>query len=159
MIAVIACGNLARCDDGAGPAVLERLRAHPQLRQREDIRLHDAATDGMAVMYQARGARALHLIDASRSGAPAGTLSVVPGAEFEAQREPPRDSHALRWDDALTIGRRLYRQEFPREVQVYLIEAQNLGLGLELSPPVRAAVEKLAVHLAETLCATEPAAC
>ncbi len=32
MIAVIACGNLNRRDDGAGPAVLRMLREDPSLR-------------------------------------------------------------------------------------------------------------------------------
>ncbi len=151
MIAVIACGNLNRRDDGAGPAVLRMLREDPSLRQHPQLRLYDAATDGLAVMFQARGCEELLLLDASRGGQPPGSIHEVPGEAFVSRREPPRDSHALRWDDALTIGQRLYRDSFPTRVRVFLIEAGDLSLGLELSPAVEASARQLAGRLAQEL--------
>lgn len=147
MIAVIACGNLNRSDDGVGPRVLQTLQACPQLRARTDLRLYDAATDGLAVMFQARGCRELILLDACHSDQQAGAVFELDGRQFESQREPPRDSHAFRWDDALTIGRRLYGEDFPSRIRVFLIEAENLSLGLELSPAVAQAAETLAQRL------------
>ncbi len=143
MIAVVACGNLARRDDGAGPAVLAALRKDPLLVAAPGLRLLDAATDGLAVLFAARGARELIVIDACRSGQPPGAVFEVPGEAFVSRREPPRDSHALRWDDALTIAQRMSAASYPATVRVYLIEVADTGLGLELSAPVAAAVEQL----------------
>ncbi len=151
MIAVIACGNLNRSDDGAGPAVLRLLRQDPALSGQAGLRLYDAATDGLAVMFQARGCDELLLLDASRGGQEPGSIHELPGEAFVSRREPPRDSHALRWDDALTIGQRLYREDFPGRVRVFLIEAGNLSLGLELSPAVDRSARLLAGRLAKEL--------
>ena len=158
MIAVIACGNLNRCDDGVGAVVLQRLQACDDLAQRKDLRLYSAATDGLAVMFQARGCEELIILDASRGEQTPGAIFEVDGGEFESQREPPRDSHALRWDDALTIGRKLYADDFPQRIRVFLIEAQDLSLGLELSAPVAQAADTLAARLrAELSSQTTPA--
>ncbi len=155
MIVLIGCGNAVRRDDGAGPAVIARLR--PRLAAQSDVRCVDAATDGMAVLYQARGADELLLIDASCSGQPAGTVCELPGSAFEERREPPRDAHALRWDDALNIGRRICAEGMPDRITVFLIEAADTGFGLELSPPVAAAVERLSERLLRRLTAPEKA--
>ena len=63
MIAVIGCGNPNRSDDGAGPAVIRALRESAAGLARTDVRLFDAGTDGMAVMFAARGCSTLILID------------------------------------------------------------------------------------------------
>ncbi|MBN3885034.1 MAG: hydrogenase maturation protease, partial [Nostoc sp. JL34] len=45
--------------------------------------------------------------------------------------------HDFRWDNALAAGRKIFQNDFPEEVTVYLIEAANLGFGLELSPIIK----------------------
>lgn len=151
MISVIACGNLNRRDDGAGSAVLARLQAARSLLGRADLRLYDAATDGLAVLFQARDSEQLVLIDACRPQGQPGALYEVPGEQFISRREPPRDSHALRWDDALTIGQRMYGAAMPGQIRVFLIEALDLSLGLELSRPVARSVVQLAARLEREL--------
>jgi hydrogenase maturation protease len=153
-VAVIGCGNLVRSDDGIGPHVVRilggrRLAADPR------VRLLDAGTDGMAVMYAARGCQSLVLIDASRSGATPGAVYEVPGAELENGAQPSLSLHEFRWDHALFAGRRLYGDAFPRDVSVLLIEAADTGYGLELTPPVsraaRAVAERIEALVAERL--------
>lgn len=145
MIAVIGCGNPNRGDDGAGPAVIRALRRHAALP--DDVRLFDAGTDGMAVMFAARGCTALILVDACRSGASPGTLFEVPGSELAQRHEPSLNLHDFRWDHALYAGRRLYAADFPADVTVLLIEAADTGYGIELSAGVAAAVERAADRL------------
>jgi hydrogenase maturation protease len=114
-----------------------------QGRLPKDVRLFDAGTDGMGVMFMARGATSLIVVDASATGAEAGAIHEVPGEELEGA---PPDSHTLhdfRWDHALYAGRKIFRDDFPKDVSVYLIEAANLAFGLELSPPVSASVERV----------------
>jgi hydrogenase maturation protease len=139
MITVIGCGNANRSDDGAGPAVVRALRqrgtAYP------DVKLLDAGTDGMAVMFAARGSCTLIVVDACRSGAAPGAIFAVPGSVLEQDYRPALNLHDFRWNHALAAGRRMFGREFPRDLTVFLIEAENLGLGVALSQAATAAVE------------------
>ncbi|WP_244500136.1 hydrogenase maturation protease [Methyloceanibacter superfactus] len=88
MIAVIACGNANRRDDGAGPEVMRALKAGTLGGKGPDVRLLDAGTDGMAVMFAARGCRSLIVIDACRSGSEPGAVFEVPGASCNSATSP-----------------------------------------------------------------------
>ena len=145
-LSVIGCGNANRSDDGVGPEVIARLRRRPLP---EGVALHDAGTDGMGVMYSARGASHLVLIDARAPESDPGAIYDVPGALLEA---PPRQSfnlHDFRWDHALYAGRKIYGGDFPKQVKVFLIEAATLELGLSLSEPVSVAADRVAARIEE----------
>ena len=155
MIAVIGCGNRNRSDDGAGPAVVSALLARGH--QGRGVKLLDAGTDGMAVMFAARGCRTLILVDACRSGSPPGAIFEIPGDELEAPHEPSLNLHDFRWDHALYAGRRILRDEFPSDVTALLIEAGTVDFGVGLSAEVAAAAEKAADRI-EAIIATRLAA-
>jgi hydrogenase maturation protease len=144
MIAVIGCGNRNRGDDGAGPAVVQMLKARRGASDGARVRYLDAGTDGMAVMFAARGCRSLILVDACRSGAPGGAIFEVPGNVLESAGSGAHTTHDFRWENALYAGRRLYRDDFPGDVGVFLIEVETVGLGLSLSPSVAAAANRVA---------------
>jgi hydrogenase maturation protease len=139
-IAVIGCGNLARSDDGVGPQVVRAL-ARRAVAADPRVRLLDAGTDGMAVMFAARDCRTLIVLDAARSGATPGAVFELPGREFENDRPPSLSVHEFRWDHALYAGRRMYGESFPSDVTVLLVEAQSTDFGTELSPSVAAAAD------------------
>lgn len=143
MLTIIGCGNTNRKDDGAGVYVAQALQAWLRENPKEGARVFDAGTGGMEIMFQARGATSLIIIDASQTGSEAGAIYRVPGEELAAQREPSYSLHDFRWDHALYAGRRIFRENFPTDVTVFLIEAERLDLGLELSPPVRKAVSQV----------------
>jgi hydrogenase maturation protease len=151
MLTVIGCGNANRSDDGAGVVVAQALQAHLLAHPRANVRVFDAGTGGMDVMFQARGARRLIVVDAARSGSPAGAVFRVPGGELAADHEPRFSLHDFRWDHALAAGRKIFRESFPADVTVYLIEAENLGLGVTLSPAVHAAARQVAVELCHVI--------
>jgi hydrogenase maturation protease len=145
--AIIGCGNPNRCDDGVAARVLHLL--HGAIGKHKGVRLLDAGTDGMRVMFAARGCRALIIIDACRSGSEVGAIFEVLGAELA---QPPPDSfnlHDFRWDHALYAGRRIFAGDFPAEVTVFLIEAGRVEYGTELSPPVAAAADRVAAMIAD----------
>ncbi|MGO4682402.1 hydrogenase maturation protease [Hyphomicrobium sp. 2TAF46] len=148
MIAVIGCGNANRKDDAVGIEVIRLLRSRNDFRGREDVRLLDAGTDGMSVMYAARGCDALIIVDSSRTGSEPGSVFEVPGRELEAPHVPSLNLHDFRWDHALFAGRQLYREQFPSDVTVYLIEARDLELGLGLSSEIDAAARTVADRIA-----------
>ena len=101
----------------------------------------------MEVMFQARGATKLLIVDASTSGSQAGTLFKVPGEELQSDHTPEFSLHSFRWDHALAAGRKIFRDQFPTDVTVYLIEAQSCEFGLELSLPVRESANRLVAQI------------
>lgn len=151
MLTVIGCGNPNRSDDGVGVVVAQSLLAHLRRHPRADVRVFDAGTGGMDVMFQARGSARLIIVDASRSGSEAGAIFTVPGAELAAEREPSYSLHDFRWDHALAAGRKIFRDQFPREVTVFLIEAGSLELGLDLSDVVRRSAERVTAEIQQLI--------
>ena len=141
MLTIIGCGNLNRSDDGVGVVVAQRLAAGLDPGMADQVQVHDAGTDGMGVMYRARGSKALIIVDASRTGSEPGSVFEVPGEELERRPLASINLHDFRWDNALFVGRLIFGEEFPAIITVYLIEAESLDLGLELSPSVARATE------------------
>jgi len=155
MIAVIGCGNHNRRDDGAGCEAVRALAALGLVTD-PSVRLLDAGTDGMAVMFAARGCSTLIVIDACRSGSEPGAIFEVPGAELEQQHRPALTLHDFRWDHALFAGRQIYRDEFPSDAIVLLIEAETTDFGIGLSPRVSAAVGEVVERVAALIRSRAP---
>lgn len=147
MLAIIGCGNLNRSDDGVGVVVARRLRDALAQRVHTAVRIFDAGTGGMEVMFLARGADKLVLIDASRSGSEAGAVFRVPGSELAADYRPAYSLHDFRWDHAIYAGRKIFGPSFPADVTVFLIEAANLDYGFCLSEPVRRASDRVVAEI------------
>ncbi len=142
---IIGCGNLLRGDDAAGPVLIRRLW---EMGLPEGVRCADGGTGGMDVAFQMRGVPEVILVDASNTGSEPGTIFCVPGSELE--QLPPLtgiNTHSFRWDHALAFGRWLLKDEYPKNITVYLIEAAQLEFGTGLSAPVSAAIERLAAKL------------
>lgn len=142
---IIGCGNLLRGDDAAGPVLVRRLweRGLP-----EGVRCADGGTGGMDVAFQMRGVPHVILVDACSSGAEPGTIYRIPGEEVE--HLPPLGQlnlHAFRWDHALAFARWMLKDDYPRHVEVYLIEGLALGIGAPLSPAVDAAIDRVIARL------------
>jgi hydrogenase maturation protease len=151
MLAVIGCGNSNRSDDGVGVFVAQALQRRLQSNPRNGVRVFDAGTGGMDVMFQARGARRLIVVDAATSGAPPGAIFEVPGEELQRSHTPSFNLHDFRWDHALAAGRLIFREQFPTDIMVMLIEAECLDYGLALSAPVRAAAERVIARLSQVI--------
>ena len=141
MLTILGCGNPNRSDDGAGVEVArqiaERLARHPV----PGVQAFETGTAGMEVMFAAKGSEALIIIDACESGSEPGSIFEVPGAELEDLPDPRYTLHDFRWNHALAAGRKIFEDAMPTEVTVFLIEGETLELGLELSEPVKKAVE------------------
>jgi hydrogenase maturation protease len=156
MIAVIGCGNLNRRDDGAGCQVVRALAALDLVND-PSLRLLDAGTDGIAVMFAARGCQTLIVVDACRSDSEPGSVFEVPGIQLEQRYQPALNLHDFRWDHALFAGRKILRDSFPTEVVVLLIEVETTEYGIGLSPRVQAAVDKVVERVAALIRSHAPA--
>lgn len=158
-LVVIGCGNLNRCDDGAGVRVIQQLRLSFADALPGGVTLFDAGTAGIEVMFRARGATGLIVIDACRSGSDAGAVFRLPGSEIDTAHQPAYSLHDFRWDHAVHAGRRIFGADFPADLTVYLIEAGSLELGTELTLPVSRAVDTVCGHIATHIRAFQAAPC
>ena len=141
---IIGCGNLNRKDDGVGVFVAQQLKLYVQqnnieLAQEEnELKIFDAGTAGMEVMFQSRGSDELLLVDACKTDAEPGAIFEVPGEELISPH--PKSSlnlHDFRWDHALYASKQIFKEKYPKKITVYLIEAEDISLGLELTDRVR----------------------
>jgi hydrogenase maturation protease len=151
VLTIIGCGNPNRRDDGAGVAVVRRLMDRLGGARADGVRLFDAGTNGMQVMFEARGAGELVLVDASSSGSEPGSIFEVPGELLQNVPAPGHGLHGFRWDHALFAGKKIYGSDFPDRVTVYLIEGQTLELGIGLSEPVERAVARVIERMLERI--------
>ena len=143
MLTIIGCGNLNRSDDGVGVTIAQHLQTALTENPVPDVRVFDCGTAGIDVMFQARGSRELIIIDASQTGSEPGTVYEVPGEVLANLPDRTYTLHDFRWDHAIAAGHKIFREDFPEHVTVYLIEAQTLDFGWDLSFPVEAAAEKV----------------
>jgi hydrogenase maturation protease len=137
-LVVVGCGIPSHGDDGAGPALIRRLREEGVPA---GVRLVDASSAGMDVAYQLRGAKRVIVVDATSSGAEAGTVFRVSGAD--ADDMPPLSgllTRSYRWDHALAFARWLLGEAYPADVTVYLIEASDQAPGTGLTGPCQAGI-------------------
>lgn len=151
MIAIIGCGNLNRKDDAVGPAVIRLLKE--TAIDDQAVKLLDAGTDGMAVMFAARGCERLIIVDACLSGSEPGAVFEVPGERLQKPRAQGINLHDFRWENALHAGQQIYKENFPEDVAVFLIEAKETGYGIGMSPEVetsaRLVAEKILTRIDE----------
>ena len=136
-IAVIGVGNALRGDDGAGPAVLGRLRAECPA----GVELCESDGEVTGLLDALSGRRAAIVVDAVCSGAEAGTVHCWRD-DAPALAVLRSSTHALGVADALALAEALQRR--PHRVTVVAIEARHFAPGEPLSPPVAQAVDPAA---------------
>jgi hydrogenase maturation protease len=145
-IVIIGVGNEYRSDDGAGIAVARRLRAlFPT-----DVTTLEESGEGAALIQAGQGAAWVMLVDAVRSGAPAGTIhrldaraAPVPSGFFHYS------THAFSVAEAIELTRCL--DQLPPHLVVYGIEGVSFAAGIGLSPAVQQAVEAVVERAAEQI--------
>lgn len=143
---LICIGNGYRQDDGVGLFIGEQLK----LKDLPRVRIMENAGDGMAMMDAWKDEDIVILVDAVRSGQPAGTIFC-----FDAVANPlPEDifavsSHDIGIPDCIALSRSL--GIFPEKLLFYGIEGENFGDGMQLSPVVKEAAIAVAERIAEDL--------
>lgn len=146
MLTIIGCGNPVRSDDGAGIEVIRRLRRYIDGRN-VAVRLFDAGTSGVEVMYQVKGAGHTVIVDACRGDSEPGAVFRLPGSEAQTPANHGFSLHGLRWDHAMYAGSRMFGDEFVRNTEVFLIEAQSLEFGERLTTPVERGVARVVAEI------------
>jgi len=135
---VIGLGNPCRGDDAVGLLLARRLK----LTGLAGWAVVEIEADGTALLELWRGAAAVIVIDAGRSGAPPGTIH-----RLDARTQPiPRQltlssSHAVGLAEAIGLAR--VWNELPPKLLVFAVEGCNFAAGAPLSPAVEAAVDRV----------------
>jgi hydrogenase maturation protease len=141
---VIGVGNAYRGDDGAGVAVVERLRG----RVPAGVELAECEQEPTRLLEAWEGAGAAVLVDAVSSGAEPGTLHRFDASEEAIPARMLRSStHAFGVGDAIELARALGK--LPARVLVYGIEGAAFAAREGLTEPVEAAVERAAAAVLE----------
>jgi hydrogenase maturation protease len=141
-ILVAGVGNVFFGDDGFGVEVVRRL-AQRQLGPR--VRVMDAGIAGLHLAYALCDCEAAVLVDAVRRGGPPGTLYVIepddPGPDAGEFGPCDFDAHAM---DPVKVLRFVHALGGKlRALRVVGCEPGPIGddVGMELSPPVREAID------------------
>ena len=138
--AILGFGNPVRSDDAIGCYVIEELKA--KLPDNQEVALIDMGTSSFEVLFQLEGNNRLILVDGTvNSGEPIGTLFKVPANEVMAsvQDDPMVFLHSLKWDQALSYAKNILRDQYPEDVQVFLIAIEDTRLEVGMSKEVQTA--------------------
>jgi hydrogenase maturation protease len=143
---VIGVGNAYRGDDGAGPAVAERLRG----RLPDEVEVTACEQEPTRLIDAWRGADLAVIVDAVESGAQPGTLHRFDAGDAPIPESVFRSStHAFGIGETIELSRAL--ETLPPRVLVYGIEGAAFGAGVGLSGPVQTAVEQAARGVREDI--------
>jgi len=145
---VLGVGNRDRGDDGVGPAVTDRLKT----LENERATVREAPADASAIISAWEGFSRVILVDACRSGAPAGSIRRIDATSEALPADPPGCStHGFGLAAAVNLARAM--GTLPEQVVVYAVEAETLDHGAPLSPAVEAAAVTVADRVGDELTA------
>lgn len=150
-------GNPCRSDDGVGCYVIEELKKLIG-ENNEEISIFDMGTSAFEVLFNLKGHHRIIIVDAVvNSGEPDGTLYKLPANEIDAaiQDDPMVFLHSLKWDQALSYAKKILIDEYPENIEVYLIAVSNLKLDIQLSDAVKTAGDKIIDLISNELLVTQ----
>lgn len=134
---IIGVGNAMRGDDGAGPAVAERLTGVPGL----EIRILSGEGAGLIEAWRDRP-RVVVVDAAAGTGTPGDLHTFDPHSEPVPRGTFHYSSHAFGLAEAVEMSRAL--DCLPAAMTIYAIVGAKFDHGPGLSPQVAATVERLA---------------
>ncbi|SDF29151.1 hydrogenase maturation protease [Sporolituus thermophilus] len=138
-IVVVGFGNLLMGDDGAGIRVVERLN---DLGLPSGVKALDGGVASFEVLAGLRQAQAIIIVDAMAAGGAPGAVYRMTPADLGAPAPDRAFSlHEFTLLEALHLAAKV--APLP-PVVIYGIEPASVELGLELTPPVAQAVERVA---------------
>ncbi|MEV0567734.1 hydrogenase maturation protease [Dactylosporangium sp. NPDC050588] len=142
-VVVIGVGNPFRRDDGAGPAVIERLRLAGL--PGADLAESDGEPSSLIMLWEGR--QNAVVVDAVHTHrAAAGHVHRRLMAHRPTGPGGRAGSHAMDLGDAVALARELDR--LPDRMLLLGIEAADTGYGVGLTPAVARAVDRVVEHVA-----------
>lgn len=141
-LVVLGIGNVLRGDDGVGVHVIRALEARLAGGGLDlpPVEVVEGGTTGLALLPRIHDARALLLVDALDLGAVPGTVLVLRGPEIPGMASGTEAFRRGGLEDLLASAR--LAAALPTAVGLIGIQPLSIAAGLDLSPPVRAAVPR-----------------
>jgi hydrogenase maturation protease len=136
-LVVIGLGNVLRGDDAIGVRVVEGLQTAVDRDPHAlpvPTRLVDGGILGLDLLGTIRDARAVVLVDAARSGAAAGTVSVLRRHEIVHATGTRGDTAPGAVGDLVAIAGLM--GWLPADVAIVGIEVAEIGVGIGMSPAI-----------------------
>ncbi len=137
-VAILGFGNPVREDDGIGIYVINELKK--ELADQKNIEIFDLGTAAFEVLFKLRGRGRIILIDAViNSGHEVGAVFKLPAEDVEAKivDDPMVFLHGLKWDQALSYSRKILGEEYPKNIDVFLIAIQDTRFDQGISNDAR----------------------
>ncbi|MEM1001144.1 MAG: hydrogenase maturation protease [Bacteroidota bacterium] len=155
--AVMGFGNPVRSDDGIGMYVIEKLKKY--IEDTDHINVFDMGTAAFEVLFGLKGHQKIILVDAVlNTNEPVGTVFKVPAEEVlrAPQDDPLVFLHGMKWDQALSYAKKILQDDYPEDIQVYLIAIENTKLEVDLSDAAKSAGDKVTDLILEELNQNNP---
>jgi hydrogenase maturation protease len=147
-IVVLGIGQSLRGDDAAGPQAVRLWREkYPQTANLPGVRVHTSELPGLGLLDLLAGADAALIVDAVRSGAPAGKLHRLASGDLAAFTPDAGSAHGWGVAETLRLGRSLSPALAACRITLLGIEAGQLEMGAGLSPEVEAALGVLVENI------------
>ncbi|MBF0268391.1 MAG: HyaD/HybD family hydrogenase maturation endopeptidase [Alphaproteobacteria bacterium] len=138
-IMVLGIGNILMTDEGIGVRVVQEMES--RFRFPDSVEMVDGGTSGMELLEPMMDLDHLIVVDAVRSGDPAGTLIRLEDDEVPALFQTRLSPHQLGLSDVLATLK--LAGGFPKHLVLLGCEPKSLETNMGLSPEVEAKVEPL----------------
>jgi hydrogenase maturation protease len=136
---VLGIGNTILTDEAAGVRAVEALEQTYKIPT--EVQIIDGGTSGMEMIEDLSDVDFLIVIDVVKTGAPAGTVVKIAGAEIPVFFRKKLSPHQIGLPDVLASLELL--DAMPKEIVVLGVEPISLELGMEMTPTIAAKVPQL----------------
>jgi hydrogenase maturation protease len=137
-VVVLGLGNLIQNDEGAGLAVLEKLRQ--RLGNKTPVELLDGGTLGLDLLVIIEECSHLLVLDAVDAGMPPGSVVELTKEQIPLFSSVKLSQHQVSLQEVLALAS--LRGTLPHSLHLVGIQPENISLGMTLSAPVSAALEE-----------------
>lgn len=146
-ILILGLGNAVMTDDAFGSRMVELLQA--KLRFPPEVSILDGGTLGLDLLPRLEGVDRLLIIDALEMDAEPGEVFRLEGEEVPRAFATKLSVHQMGVQDLLAVAE--LQGHLPSELVVWGVQPGTVEMGLNLSPPVAAAMDKLMAGILEEL--------
>ncbi len=139
MITVLGLGNLLQRDEGFGIHVLRALQT--RLLRMDGVQCLDGGALGLSLLPLVEDSSCLLVLDAIDAGKPTGTLIELSGDQVPLSSTQKLSEHQVGFQEVLALAR--FRGRLPERLHLIGAQPEDLSIGLELSPPLHAAIPRV----------------
>ena len=136
-IVVIGVGQTMRGDDAVGVVAVRSWQTHyPQTAKHPDVQLEISELPGLDLLELLSGAEFALIVDAVQSGRPAGEIQILDEQAISAFEPGTGSAHGWGVAETIQLGHKLHRANYPRNLKILGIAAQQFEIGSSLSSEI-----------------------